>query len=318
MASHETLVSTGREVIREAPQLYIDLDVEADGVPGYGSLLSIGAISPWGDTFYRELRPSSDRFLPASRAFAEAHGLERERLLEEGTDPAVAARDLQAWTIGLTEKYDKRRAVLTAFNASFDFPWVDLAMKEAGVTNPFGIAGFCIKSLAMALPHRYDWRQTAKGKLPAELVPPGDFTHNALEDAAYQQPIHFALAGKLALMNDYEFSPRQNAHQLWEAAMGSIDTAENGRQERLLGHTVLAPPEGSRQPEAIRLAGEYDGNWSDTYQSLTITPDGPAGYEYSMQTWNPPTPEEDVHEQYSGDAPETHDYLNRLANQLRQ
>jgi hypothetical protein len=202
MSRHEQLVRQGQEVMRQAPQLYIDLDVEADGVPGYGSLLSIGAVSPYGETFYAELQPASEKFLPSNRAFAEAHNLGRERLLQEGEEPQSAIRKLARWAIDLTELHGKDKPVLAAFNASFDYPWVDLAMKEAGVEqNPFGVAGFCIKSLAMALPGEYNWRKTSKGNLPAELVPPGDFTHNALEDALYQQKIHFALAGKLALLH---------------------------------------------------------------------------------------------------------------------
>jgi hypothetical protein len=201
MPRHEQLVAQGRAIIRQAPQLYIDLDVEADGIPGYGSLLSIGALSPWGETFYAELRPASEKYLPSNRAFAEAHNLERERLLQEGEDPQIAPRSFASWATGLTELHGKDRPVLAAFNASFDFPWVDLAMKQSGIKqNPFGVAGFCIKSLAMALPGEYDWRKTAKGNMPKELIPPGDFTHNALEDAVYQQQIHFALAGKLACM----------------------------------------------------------------------------------------------------------------------
>ena len=199
MALHEILVEQGRGILQDAPQAYIDLDVEADGKPGYGSLLSIGAVSPWGETFYTELQPSSDRFISSNRDFCEAHGLERDRLIEEGQEPQLALRGLAGWTTDLVEAHGKKQAVLAAFNASFDFPWVDLAMIEAGLEkSPFGIAGFCIKSLAMALPGEYDWRKTAKGNLPAELVPEGDFTHNALEDAVYQQKIHFALAAKLA------------------------------------------------------------------------------------------------------------------------
>lgn len=199
MSHHEQLVEVGKNVLQQAPQLYVDLDVEADGVPGYGSLLSIGAVSPWGETFYAELKPTSERYLPSNRAFAEDHNLERERLLSEGQNPREAICDLAAWTTGLVNQHNKSRAVLAAFNASFDFPWIDLAMKEASIEkNPFGVAGFCIKSLAMALSGAYDWRKTTKGSLPTELVPSGDFTHNALEDAIYQQQIHFALAGKLA------------------------------------------------------------------------------------------------------------------------
>jgi hypothetical protein len=201
MSSHEQLVRQGREIVQQAPQLYIDLDVEADGIPGYGSLLSIGAVSPYGETFYAELKPMSEKYLPSNRAFCEAHNLERERLLQEADDPQSVIRNLARWAIDLTELHSKDKPVLSAFNASFDFPWIDLAMKEGGVEqNPFGVAGFCIKSLAMALPGAYNWRKTTKGNLPVELVPPGDFTHNALEDAIYQQQIHFALAGKLALL----------------------------------------------------------------------------------------------------------------------
>lgn len=199
MANHELLVARGRDIIQAAPQLYFDADVEADGIPGYGSLLSVGAVSPWGETFYTELKPSSDRYLESNRVFCEAHNLNRERLMDEGQDPKKAMEELNDWVGDVTVTHDKKRAVFSAFNASFDFPWVDLAMKEAELSNPFGVAGYCIKSLANQLSSNYDWRETTKGRLPAVVVPEGDFTHNALEDAVYQQKIHNALVGVLKL-----------------------------------------------------------------------------------------------------------------------
>lgn len=189
------LYVAGQEMVQDAPQLFVDLDVEADGVPGYGSLLSVGAVTPWGDNFYRELRPSSDEWLVANHDFCEEHGLERERLLREGVEPAEAMFDLMQWTREHKEKYQKTGSVLVAFNASFDFPWIDLEMKRAGITNPYGIAGYCIKSLAQVISPNYDWKQTGKNHLPPEVVPEGDFTHNALEDAIWQQKLHFALLG---------------------------------------------------------------------------------------------------------------------------
>src|SRR6187200_2069925 len=90
------------------------------------------------------------------------------------------------------------------FNVGFDFPLVDLGMKEAGLKNPFGIAGYCIKSLANQLSPNYDWSKTTKNKLPPEIIPEGDFTHNALEDAVYQQKIHNALVGALKLNYETE------------------------------------------------------------------------------------------------------------------
>src|SRR5688572_32179767 len=98
MSRHEQLVARGHEVIKAAPGLYVDLDVEADGVPGYGSLLSVGAVSPWGDTYYAELKPNSERFIPSNRAFCEAHNLQRERLMDEGQEPATAMQELHDWT----------------------------------------------------------------------------------------------------------------------------------------------------------------------------------------------------------------------------
>lgn len=201
---HEYFATRGREIIQEAPQAYIDLDVEADGIPGYGSLLSVGAVSPWGETYYTELRPSSNRWLEGNRRFAEAHNLERARLMDEGRDPALAMVELRDWVGDTLKSRQKGRAVLAAFNASFDFPWVDLAMKEADIKNPFGVAGYCIKSMANQLSDDYDWRMTAKGKLPEVIVPEGDFTHNALEDAVYQQKMHNALVGVLKSGLRYE------------------------------------------------------------------------------------------------------------------
>jgi len=205
MANHEQLHARGKEIIQNAPQLYFDVDVEADGIAGYGSLLSVGAVSPWGEKYYAELKPTSSRYIQSNHDFCEAHNLERVRLLDEGRDPEDVMEEFTEWVGNITEIYDKKRPVFSAFNASFDFPWVDLAMKEAGIfKNPFGVSGYCIKSLANTLSNNYDWAQTAKGRLPAELVPEGDFTHNALKDAMYQQKIHNALVGTLELGHTLE------------------------------------------------------------------------------------------------------------------
>lgn len=202
--NHKQLVEKGREVVRNAPQLYIDGDFEHDGKAGYGSPRSIGAVSPWGETFYRELQPSSDIWIESQHQFCEEHGLSRERLLEEGIPPAQAMEELTTWQAQLQETHQKEGAVFTAFNAGYDFAILDLEYATAKLNNPFGIAGFCLKSLAMTFAHEYDWKQTAKGKLPTELLPTGDFTHHALEDALYQQQIHFAMIGKLSTLGSIE------------------------------------------------------------------------------------------------------------------
>lgn len=198
---HNQLVVVGERIVAGADTLYVDLDVEADGKPGFGSLRSVGAAIPSGETFYRELRPTSDQYVVGMHQFCEDHELERERLMDEGEDPAEVMRELDTWT---REHAGGKPATLTAFNASFDYAWVDLEMLKAGVDHPFGVAGYCIKSLAMSLGVlggegdsgiTYEWRDTAKSRLPLELLPEGDFTHNALDDALWQQELHYALAG---------------------------------------------------------------------------------------------------------------------------
>ncbi len=187
------LIATGKQIIENAPQLYIDIDVEADGKPGYGSLLSIGAVTPDGETYYTELQPGSNVYIDSQRAFCEQHGLQRERLKHEGLRPKTAMQDFQNWTVFQAERYGKT-PVFSAFNAGFDFGHIDLEFIRYGLKNPYGIAPFCLKSLALALQPNWNWSGTIKDNLPSEILPPGEFTHNALEDAIYQQHIHFGLA----------------------------------------------------------------------------------------------------------------------------
>ena len=195
---HNELVVTGREIVQNAPQLFVDLDVESDGWPGYGSLLSIGAVSPWGETFYRELRPGDGPYIPDNREFCAKHGLTYERLMDEGIEPGVALRELTEWQSDIKDRYGKiGKSILTAFNASYDFPMVNLEYLKAGLENPFDITGYCIQSLAMALRSEYDWQRVSKKRLPNEVLPNGAFTHNALEDALWQQELHFAMAALL-------------------------------------------------------------------------------------------------------------------------
>lgn len=190
----------GCAIVKDAPELFIDIDVEADGIAGQGSLLSIGAIDPWGETFYRELKPvAAYGFLPDYREFTNTHGMEHERLLDEGMEPSRAMYEFTEWASESQQTHKKMGGIaLVGFNASYDFPLVNLELMRSGIESPFGVAGYCIKSLAMALRReQYSWKQTSKSKLPIEVLPEGDFTHHALDDARYQQLIHYGLVGVL-------------------------------------------------------------------------------------------------------------------------
>ena len=192
-----SLIERGRGVVQSAPQLLVDFDLEADGIAGYGSILSIGAVSPFGDEFYAELKPDSSLFIPSQRAFCEAHGLERKRLLKEGRDPHEVMREFASWATLLGQKVGKD-VVLTAFNTGFDFALLRLALHHSGAENPFGHGGFCSQSYAMAASLGHDWNNTTIEWLAGMFGTVPELSHHALQDAKDQQEIHFVLAAYLS------------------------------------------------------------------------------------------------------------------------
>lgn len=197
----ESLWSKGKEIVLNAPQFYIDVDVEADGIAGYGSMLSLGAQSPAGESFYSEIKPAFDDFIPKNREFVEKHGLNRARLIKEAPDMKEVMSQFRAWLIQAQPQYSKE-PVFTAFNAAFDWAFINLYFLKAGIQNPFGHAPFDLKSLAMPLKNNWNWNDTSKSNLPGIIVPDGDFTHHALEDAKYQQKLHFGMA---ALLGEHKY-----------------------------------------------------------------------------------------------------------------
>ena len=196
LMTKEQLWEQGKEIVVNAPQLYIDVDIEADGIAGFGSMVSIGAVNAHGETFYSEIRPDSQDYLPGHREFCETHGLPRERLQKEAPCLYTVMPRLHEWVLTLQERYGKP-SVFTAFNAAFDWAHVDLSFTKCGIENPFGIAPFDLKSLALPLTKGWNWKETSKSKLPVVIIPDGDFTHHALEDAQYQQKLHFGMAALL-------------------------------------------------------------------------------------------------------------------------
>lgn len=159
-------------------------------------MLSLGAQSPTGESFYSEIKPAFSEYLLGHQAFCEKHNLERKRLIMEAPEYQEVMQQFAIWLEELTKKTGKL-PVFTAFNAAFDWAFVDLYFVKSGYKNPFGVAPFDLKSLALPLTKEWNWSQTSKSKLPSIILPDGDFTHHALEDAKYQQKLHFGMAGLL-------------------------------------------------------------------------------------------------------------------------
>src|SRR5438105_865151 len=103
-------------------EAYVSVDIEASGpIPGDYSMLAIGAclVDAPDRTFYKELKPISDRFV--ADALAVSH-LSIDDLKINGADPANAMRDFSKWVEGVTSA---RRSVFVGFNAGFDWSFVN-------------------------------------------------------------------------------------------------------------------------------------------------------------------------------------------------
>ncbi|MEU4640231.1 exonuclease [Micromonospora sp. NPDC023814] len=167
----------------QLPELYVAVDVEADGpIPGPYSMISLGmAVAGRPElTFYTELKPISDEFVPAALAVS---GLDRDRLLREAP-PAVEAMGAAArWVNGLRKI---GRPVFLAAPAVWDGMFVHWYFTRFVGHSPFGAtgSGVDLRSYWMGLTG-CEWVRTRKGTIKHELgltdVP---HTHHAGEDAA--------------------------------------------------------------------------------------------------------------------------------------
>ena len=164
-------------------EIFISVDIEADGpLVGVHSMLSIGAVNVAdpSKTFYAELKPISDEFVPDALAVS---GLDREKLKRDGKDPAAAMNELTAWV-----KSFKGRPVFCSFS-TWDWSYVYWYLIRYTGKSPFGHSSLDMKSFYMA---RFGttWGETIKRKIaeqrPHLLAGLGPHTHNALDDAKEQ------------------------------------------------------------------------------------------------------------------------------------
>lgn len=182
-------------VLSNAPcDVYISVDIESDGpVPGSFSMLSLALVAvatfdgerfvrfgPHADSRYWELQPISERFDPEALSI---NGLDRDRLLREGTSPAEAMREADRWVRHVA---DGCRAVLVAYPAAFDWSFVHWYFSSFLGGSPFG-HGTCIDIRSLYIGATGStYTESSKSHLPLELLPQSAHTHNALDDAIEQ------------------------------------------------------------------------------------------------------------------------------------
>jgi len=168
-----------------APSLerYVSVDVETAGPnPSHYSLLSIGAclVADPQRTFYVELRPVNDDATPDALAVS---GLSLEQLAEHGLPPAEAMARFEAWLAA--EVPPDQPPILVAFNAPFDWMFVNDYFHRFLGRNPFGHTALDLKAFYMGLTGA-DWPETTMRYVAARYLGGRQLTHHALCDAQDQ------------------------------------------------------------------------------------------------------------------------------------
>jgi hypothetical protein len=164
------------------PELYVAVDVEADGpIPGPYSMISLGmAVSGRPElTFYTELKPISDDFVPDALAVS---GLDRDRLIAEAPTAEQAMRAARAWVEGLREH---GVPVFLAAPAVWDGMFVHWYFVRFTGASPFGMTGSGVDLRSYWMGRTGGtWRWSRKSDILRALGLTLPHTHHAGEDAA--------------------------------------------------------------------------------------------------------------------------------------
>jgi DNA polymerase III epsilon subunit-like protein len=167
-------------------EIYISVDIEAAGPsPGIYSLLSIGACTVQNpqSTFYVELKPANDSKLPSA---LEVSGLDWDHLVNQGVRPSRAMTDFADWIAEVTP--EDSQPVFLAFNAVFDWMFVNEYFYRYLGSNPFGHKALDIKAYFMGM-HGVSWEETAMRFVASRYLDSRTLSHNALNDAQDQAEI---------------------------------------------------------------------------------------------------------------------------------
>jgi hypothetical protein len=141
-------------------------------------------IAPDRHSFYRELRPISEEFVPDAVA---ATGIDRDALLRSGADPAQAMQQASNWISETTSVLaPDGQPVLVAYPLGFDWMFLHWYLVHYTGSSPFGHASALdIKTLYAARAQTTITAST-KSQMPADLLSRRPHTHNALDDAIEQ------------------------------------------------------------------------------------------------------------------------------------
>jgi DNA polymerase III epsilon subunit-like protein len=164
-------------------EIYISVDVETAGPnPSEYSLLSIGACTVFEplETLYVELQPVHTAFSPEA---LQISGLSMEELREHGTPPQQAMGEFAGWLKRITPEDSK--PIFVAFNAPFDWMFIDDYFHRYLGHNPFGHSAIDMKAYYMGW-RGVPWRKTGMDAVSEYLTGKRTLSHHALQDARDQ------------------------------------------------------------------------------------------------------------------------------------
>jgi hypothetical protein len=126
---------------------YIMIDIESDGpIPGDYSMICFGAVvvePSLSRTFYGQLRPISDRWVPEALAVS---GFTREQTMEF-PDPTGVMQEFAGWLSGNS----KDRPMFISDNNGFDWQFINWYFHHFTGANPFGFSSTNLGSLYKGL-----------------------------------------------------------------------------------------------------------------------------------------------------------------------
>ena len=126
---------------------YIMVDIESDGpIPGDYSMICFGAVAvePGLErTFYGQLRPISEKFVPESLAVS---GFTREQTLQF-PEPATVMQNFADWLRGVS----RDRPMFISDNNGFDWQFINWYFHHFTGENPFGFSSTNLGSLYKGL-----------------------------------------------------------------------------------------------------------------------------------------------------------------------
>ena len=178
--------------------VYFSADVETDGpIPGPFSMLSFALACAgsfdgkhfkrpdnYADTFYRELKPISEKFEVEA---LKVNGIDRNRLIVEGANPIQVMTEAARWVRSIA---GQATPVLVAYPLSFDWAWLYwyfVSFSEDG--SPFGYSQCFDLKTALSIKGSIPIAASGRSRLIPSLRSKREHTHHALDDAIEQAEI---------------------------------------------------------------------------------------------------------------------------------